>query len=82
MNGNYEFVRQMAQDKQYAFNNQAQEHRLIKQAGRVGGLRQATALVAKAGKWTKDAALGLAGQATGQAANWKASLHRPGTATQ
>jgi hypothetical protein len=82
MNGNYEFVRQVARDKQRAFAKEAREHRLAKQAGSLGGERRVAGLYARAGKQMQAAVNWIAQRTAGSAASWKAALQKSGAATR
>lgn len=82
MNGNYEFVRQVARDKQKALASEAREHRLAKQAGSLGEQRRVAVLCARAGRQTKGAVNRIAQSMAGSVASWKAVLQKPGAATR
>lgn len=81
MNGNYEFVRQVARDKQSAFVSEAREHRLAKQAGSSGRQRRVSVSYAGVGKQVQSAVIWIARRTAGSAASWKAALQKPGAAT-
>ncbi len=82
MNGNYEFVKHMAKEKQSAFINEARDHHVAKQAGSQGGDRFVTVVVTRSGAWLHRAILGVAHRAAGKYVTWKAVPHRAGTASQ
>lgn len=68
MNGNYEYVRLAAQEKQKAFAKEAGNHRLAKQAGRISRHRQAWTLFAWAGNRVQGAAAIVSRRTAGYAA--------------
>ena len=82
MNGNYEFVKQMAKDRQTAYLDEARNHRMAKQAGSQGGARSTGTLTARVGAWLHWTTYEAVDRAAGQLAYWKASLGWPGTAAR
>jgi hypothetical protein len=69
MSGNYEFVRQVARDKQSAFINDARQYRLAKKAGNKSGRPGVATYLARAGTQLQSAAAWVAGRASSYAAD-------------
>lgn len=82
MNGNYEFVKHMAQDKQSAFIQEASVHRLAKQAGRPLREWSRLSLYVRVSVWLRRAGASATLRAAGQVASWRALLRGPGPAAQ
>lgn len=80
MNGNYEFVKQVAQDKQSAFIQEARAHRLAKLVGGTSRSWPELALFVRTGAWLQRAVGSVALRAAVQVASWKAVLRGPGAA--
>ena len=79
MNGNYEFVKHVARDKQSKYVDEARAHRVAKQAGSLGGDRLVVAIATRTGAWLHRATRRVAHRAAGKYATWKAVPHRAGT---
>jgi hypothetical protein len=80
MNGNYEFVKHVAREKQSGFINEARAQRLAKQTGSRGGDRLVLVIATRTGAWLHRVAFGVAQRAADKYATWKAEPHRAGTA--
>lgn len=68
MNGNYEYVRHVARDKQSAFINDARQYRLAKRAGIKRGRPGVATYLARVGNQLQSAAAWVAGRASSYAA--------------